>query len=79
MRSAAGGLLNQAQDLICGQRNDTEHEMAHHLGVAAHTDRAPAELVFQTRIHPLPGGAFAIAHILGVAEVQQLAPLLFGL
>jgi hypothetical protein len=53
--------------------------MAHHLGVAAHTDRAPAELVFQTRIHPLHGGAFVIAHILGIAEVQQLAPLLFGL
>jgi hypothetical protein len=46
MRSAEGGLLDQSQDLIGGQRNDTEHKMAHYLCVAPHAGRAPAELVF---------------------------------
>jgi hypothetical protein len=36
-------LRDQSQNLICGQRNDTEHKMAHHLGADSHPHRAPAE------------------------------------
>jgi len=61
------GLREQPQDLIGSQREDTEHQMAHHLGMAAHADHAPAKLVFQTRIHPLHGGPFVVAHLFGRA------------
>ena len=65
-----GQLRDESQDLIGGQRNDTEHQMAHHLGVASHPNHAPAKLVLQAPVHPLHGGAFPIAHVLGVGEVQ---------
>jgi hypothetical protein len=47
--------------------------------VAAHTDRAPAELVFLTRIHPLHRGALAVTHVFGRAIAEKLAALLLGL
>ena len=53
----ACGLRDESQDLIGGQRDDAEHRMAHRLGVAAHADHAPAELVFQARVDPLHGDA----------------------
>jgi hypothetical protein len=47
MRSAADSLSDQSQDLIGSKRKDAEHQMAHHLGVASHSNRPPAELVLQ--------------------------------
>ena len=76
---AAFGLRDQSQNLISGQRDDAEHQMAHHLGVAAHADHAPPKLVFQTRIHPLHGGAFAVTHVFGAAIAKELASLLLSL
>src|ERR1035441_4285166 len=46
-------LSDQPKDLIGGQRDDAEHQMAHPLGIASHAYHAPAELVLKTRIHPL--------------------------
>jgi hypothetical protein len=41
MRSAADSLSDQSQDLIGSKRKDAEHQMAHHLGVASHSNRPP--------------------------------------
>jgi hypothetical protein len=59
-------LCDQSQNLICGQCKDAEHKMARHFGVASHPHRAPAELVFQTRVYPFHRRAFVIRHILGI-------------
>ena len=62
-------------DLICRRRNDTEHKITL---ARPHPRQAPAELVFQARVYPLHRCTFAITHILGAVEVQQLLPLRFG-
>jgi hypothetical protein len=78
-RLPSDNLRDESQDLIGGERDDAEHQMAHHLGVASDPYRSPAELVFQARVHPLHGGTFPISHVLGIVEVQQCAPFLFRL
>jgi hypothetical protein len=65
-------LRDESQDLIGGQREDSEHRMAHHLGIASHTYRSPAESVFQAYIHPFHASAFPIAQALGVVVIQKL-------
>src|ERR1039457_3803580 len=79
MRSAAGGLLDKSEDLIGGQRDDAEHQMAHPLCVASHPSRPTAEFVLQARVHPLHRCTFPITDVLGVVVIQQLAPVRFGL
>ena len=54
------GLRNPSQDLIGGQRDDAEHQMAHCLRVTSYANRAATELIFQMRIDPLHDGAFAV-------------------
>jgi hypothetical protein len=53
------GLRDESQDLIGGQCDDAKHPLAQHLCVAANADHTSANLVFQSRFHPLHSGAFA--------------------
>src|ERR1039457_7032524 len=69
-------LNDESQDLIGGECDDAEHEMAHHLGVAADSYHPAPELVFQARVHPFHGRTLPIAHLFGGAVAQQSAPFL---
>ena len=51
------GLSDEAQQLIDSERDDAEHKMTHHFGVAAHAQHSAAELVSDPRIDALNGGA----------------------
>ena len=69
-------LSDESQDLIGGECDDAEHEMAHYLGVAADSYHPAPELVFQARVHPFHGRTLPIAHLFGGAVAQQSAPFL---
>jgi hypothetical protein len=43
----------RSHQLIDGQREDSEHQIAEHLGVAAHPHRAPAEIILEAAIDAL--------------------------
>ena len=49
--AARPALCDQSQDLVDRQRQDAEHQMAHHLGVAPHAHHPRPEFVFQSRVH----------------------------
>ena len=51
VRSGRGGpVVDDANDLIDGERDDAEHEMAFDLERAADAEKSGAELVFQTGV-----------------------------
>ena len=49
-RNEVGFSVHQAQQLVHGQRQDPEHQVAQHLAVAAHTYLPGAELVLQPTV-----------------------------
>src|SRR6266567_6371347 len=74
-----GSLSDEPQDLIGGERNDAEHEMAHHFGVTAYSYYPGSELVFQPRVHSLHRRTFLITHIFRCSALQQSASFLLRL
>jgi hypothetical protein len=58
--------------LINCQRNDAKHQMAEHLGVATYAHVASTELILETGIDAIGGGAFVVAHILGELVARTL-------
>jgi hypothetical protein len=58
-------LRDQPHQVIDGQREDAEHQVAEHLGVPAHPHISPAEIILEAAIDPLGGAALVVAHLLG--------------
>ena len=58
-------LCHEAQELVGGECEHTEHAVAHHLGGAADSDMATAELVLETAVDALTRRTFVIANVLG--------------
>ena len=80
---AAKSSKRQAHQLLHRQREDAEHQVAHHLVRAAYRDVASAKLLLDPSVDPLHGGAFAEAphlsrHVADTALRQRL-PLPFRL
>src|SRR4051794_28683110 len=72
------GLRHQPDQLIHGQRQNAEHQMAHHLRRAANPHCPGPEVILQPSVGPLSGGAFGVADRLGEAEPEPLAQGLLG-
>ena len=53
--------VQQAHQLRHRQRHNAEHQVAQHLGVTSQADLASAELVFETTLDTLDGGALTVA------------------
>src|SRR5262249_27932174 len=70
---ASQELRDQSHQLIDGQREDTEHQMAENLGVAAHPHIAPPAIILEAAIDSLGSPALIVAHVLG-KRVAGLAP-----
>ena len=73
----AGGaerLIEQAQDLLCGDHQDAEHEVGVHLGRPAHAHMTSAVVVLQLAVGPLDLAARLVALGLMRGEVDFLAP-----
>ena len=65
--------LSQSLQLIGGQRQNTEHQVPHHLGVTLDHDRIAAELILESAIGPLGGGALVMADGFGRRKFDLLA------
>ena len=63
----------QAHELIDGEGEDTEHQVAEDLLMAPHADVTPAIGILDSAVHAFDCGAFVAAHSLGVA-VSGAAP-----
>jgi hypothetical protein len=74
----AGELRHQPDQLIHGQRQNVEHQMAHDLHRAANPHRPGPEVILQPSVGPLGSGAFGVADRLGEAEAEPLAQGLPG-
>jgi hypothetical protein len=61
----------EPHQLVDGEREDAEHEVAHDLGMPAHAHEAAAELVLEARVGALGGGALAAAHIYGRTDYEN--------
>ncbi len=57
--------MQQAHQLIYGQRQKSEHEMAEHLVMAPHPGMAAAEPILKAGANALGGGALTVPDILG--------------
>ena len=53
--------VQQAHQLRHRQRHNAEHQVAQHLGVTSQADLASAELVLETTLDTLDGGALTVA------------------
>ena len=65
-----GGLRSesQAHELIDGEGEDAEHQVAEDFVMAPHPDVASPVGVLDSAVHPLDGGPLVVAHSLGIAE-----------
>ena len=65
--------MQQAHELIHGQRQQAKHPVAHHLGVTLNPDVVAAELILESCIHPFCHGALVVVHRFGRIEFNFLA------
>src|ERR1700758_3289334 len=65
-------------DLIDGERDDAEHEMAFDLERAADAEKSGAELVFQPGVDALGHGAEIVDCVVEVGHVDELQALYLG-
>jgi hypothetical protein len=72
-RGGAG--VDDTDDLIDGERDDAEHEMAFDLECAADAEKSGAELVFQTGVDALGHGAEIVDQVVEVGPVDELQAL----
>src|SRR5208337_3968094 len=76
VRSGRGGpVVDDADDLIDGERDDAEHEMAFDLERAADAEKSGAELVFQTGVDAFGHGAEIVDQVVEVGHVDELQAL----
>src|SRR5208337_1500199 len=76
VRSGRGGpVVDDANDLIDGERDDAEHEMAFDLERAADAEKSGAELVFQTGVDAFGHGAEIVDQVVEVGHVDELQAL----
>src|SRR5271166_3917779 len=74
--SGGGGpLVDDTDDLIDGERDDAEHEMAFDLECAADAEKSGAELVFQTGVDAFGHGAEIVDQVVEVGHVDELQAL----
>ena len=78
MASIENGLRDEAQKLIDSQRDNSEHEMAHDFGVAAHAHRPAAELVFDPPVDALHSRALIVTDLLSWSVAKPLAAPFLG-
>ena len=64
-RERLGQLDDQPHQVIDGQREDAEHQVTEHLGVAAHPYIARTEIILEAAINALSGAALVVTHLLG--------------
>ena len=75
-RSGGGGpVVDDPDDLIDGERDDAEHELAFDLERAADAEKSGAELVFQTGVDAFGHGAEIVDRIVEVRHVDELQAL----
>src|SRR3990167_9408926 len=65
--------LSQSHQLIGGQRQHAEHQVPHHLGVTLDHDRGATELILESAIGTLGGGALVVADGFGRSKFDLLA------
>src|SRR5271166_2971075 len=76
VRSGRGGpVVDDADDLIDGERDDAEHEMAFDLERAADAEKSGAQLVFQTGVDAFGHGAEIVDQVVEVGHVDELQAL----
>ena len=66
------GLGHKPQELVGRERQDTEHQMAHHLSMTAHTHVAPAEFILQAPVDTFDRGALVVALLFGGLEIDGI-------
>src|SRR5215471_2193645 len=75
-RSGRGGPeVDDTDDLIDGERDDAEHEMAFDLERAADAEKPGAELVFQPGVDAFGHGAEIVDQAVEVGHVDELQAL----
>src|SRR5271165_7064536 len=70
-----GPVVDHTDDLIDGERDDAEHEMAFDLERAADAEKSGAELVFQTSVDAFGHGAEIVDQVVEVGHVDELHAL----
>src|SRR5271166_984538 len=70
-----GPVVDDTDDLIDGERDDAEHEMAFDLECAADAEKSGAELVFQTGVDAFGHGAEIVDQVVEVGHVDELQAL----
>ena len=70
-----GPAVYYADDLIDGERDDAEHEMAFDLERAADAENLDAELVFQPGVDAFGHGAEIVDPVVEVGHVDELEAL----
>src|SRR5271165_3439784 len=70
-----GPVVDHTDDLIDGERDDAEHEMAFYLECAADAEKSGAELVFQTSVDGFGHGAEIVDQVVEVGHVDELQAL----
>ena len=73
-----GPVVDDTDDLIDGERDDAEHEMAFDLECAADAEKSGAELVFQTGVDAFGHGAEIVDQVVEVGPVDELQALDFA-
>ena len=70
-----GPLRNQTEQLQGREAEHPEHQVAHHLGGAAHPHGSAAMVILQPAIDPLGCAAFAVTNVFRQAMPDQTLPL----
>ena len=73
-----GPVVDDTDDLIDGERDDAEHEMAFDLECAADAEKSGAELVFETGVDAFGHGAEIVDQVVEVGPVDELQALDFA-
>ena len=73
-----GPVVDDADDLIDGERDDALHEMAFDVECAADADKSGAELVFQPGVDAFGHGAEIVDQVVEVGHVDELQALDLG-
>ena len=70
-----GPVVDDTDDLINGERDDAEHEMAFDLECAADAEKSGDELVFQAGVDAFGHGAEIVDQVVEVGHVDEVQAL----
>ena len=68
-----GVSLSQSHQRVCGQCQNTEHQVSHRFGVPLDHEVVSAELILESRIAALGGGTLVVSDCFGRGELDLLA------